>query len=313
VIDKEKIIDIFKHFEVPHFTEGKNVTKGWVNVQCPFPRCGDESNHCGVDPRTERFNCWKCGETGSFIDLLIELTGLSYKECRDIISTPSVSFQESATDYIDKVFSEDGPESTRIVHGKINLPERFELATYDTKFPLLYSYLERRNISINTIIEHECGICRSGSYMNRLVIPVFFQQEIVAFQAADLTGFAELKYKTSSDRINDYLYGYDKIENGKVVLVEGILDAWRVGKDALATFGTHITERQKYLILGKNLKELIFAWDGDAYWKARQVADFFRSFVESVGIVRFPEGEDPDSYGRDYGQGALFELIEQAE
>lgn len=311
MIDKEKIIDIYKHFEIDYWVDGKNVTKNWINIQCPF--CDDQSNHCGVDPKTERFSCWICGQTGSFIDLLIKLTGLSYRECRDIISTSSISFQESTTDYIDKVFSEDKPESTQVVHGRVELPERFEIVTYNTKFPLLHSYLRRRGILIETILEHSCGICRSGQYMNRLVIPVFFQQEMVAFQAADLTGFAELKYKTSSDRINDYLYGYDKIENGKVVLVEGILDAWRVGKDALATFGTHITERQKYLILEKNLRELIFAWDGDAYWKARKAADFFKPFVEGVEIVRFPEGEDPDSYGAVYGQEALFELMERAE
>jgi DNA primase len=311
VIDKEKIIDIYKHFEIDYWVDGKNVTKNWINIQCPF--CDDQSNHCGVDPKTERFSCWICGQTGSFIDLLIKLTGLSYRECRDIISTSSISFQESTTDYIDKVFSEDKPESTQVVHGRVELPERFELVTYDTKFSLLNSYLERRSTSIDMVISNSCGICRSGLYMNRLIIPVFFQQEIVAFQAADLTGFAGLKYKTSTDHINEYLYGYDKVNGGRAVLVEGILDAWRVGRDVLATFGTHITERQKYLILGKNLKELIFAWDGDAYWKARRAADFFRPFVESVEVVRFPEGEDPDSYGRDYGKEALFELIEQAE
>ena len=98
-----------------------------------------------------------------------------------------------------------------------------------------------------------------------------------------------------------------------MILTEGVFDCWRVGEDAVATFGTHITEEQKKLIHRKNLKELIFAWDGDAYWKARKIAQQFTCSLEKVRIVLFNKEEDPDSYGKEFSSESLCNKINKAE
>lgn len=310
MIEKQKIIDIYKRFETPYWTSGKNVTEGWVNIQCPF--CEDSSNHCGVNPVTELFSCWRCGEKGSFIDLLIKLTGLPYNECRSIVEEPSVASIKGIVEDINEIFAETILDTPKSVKNEATLPERFELVTYNTKFLLLDSYLKRRGLSIDTLIKHKCGICRSGLYMNRLIIPIVFQGKIVAFQAADMSGFATLKYKTSTNDINDYLYGYDEIKGKRAILVEGVLDAWRVERDVLATFGTHITNKQEKLILGLNLDELFFMWDEDAFLEAlwRKV-DYFRPRIKVVEAILLPRGHDPDSYGKEYGVEKLYQLIEE--
>lgn len=310
MIEKQRIIDIYNQFEIPWWDRGKNVTRGWINISCPF--CSDHSNHCGVNPATEFFNCWRCGRTGHFIDLLMRLTNLPYKECESIISKPSVASVKGIVEDINKIFTEDIFESSRVVKNKTVLPERFELIAYNTEFSLLNRYLERRVVSIDTVIKHGCGICRSGPFMNRLIIPVTFQGEVVAFQAADLTGFARIKYKTSTNQINNYLYGYDEFEGKKAILVEGVLDAWRVGKNALATFGTHVTDRQKRLILEKKLDELYFIWDEDAYLNALwKVADYFKTRIRVVEVILLSGGHDPDSFGRENGVEKIYQLIEE--
>lgn len=291
-MDRQKVVDIFDEFDIPRWIAGKNVTKGWVNVQCPF--CNDHSNHCGVDPRTLIFTCWICHRKGHLIDLLIVLTGLSFAQCNEKVSKLSVSFLED---------QDEEEEESRISTIPVVLPERFELITEATNWSLLLDYLKRRNISKNTLIQYKCGVCRSGKYMNRLVIPVFLQEELVGYQAADLTGFAKLKYKSNPlemGRINDNLFGYDQID--KVMIVEeGILDKWRTGIEAVAAFTSALTPAQKRLIIEKDLDELYFCFDCElnAYYKAVEEAKEFEAYIPVVEVVRLPYGKDPDDLGRD--------------
>jgi len=301
---KQKIANILRELKIPCWTEGKNVSVDSVNVRCPF--CDDHSNHCGIFTNTVRFHCWRCHTTGSFGYLLSRLTTFSEDECERIVRDFDTTFGESTVDQIRNIFDreEEAKEQTKIA--EIDLPRYFEKITPDIDFPLLYRYLERRRVSLETIIGAKCGICRVGKYMNRMIIPVFFEEKVVAFQAADLTGTAEIKYQTSNAKINSFLYNYDNIER-RAIIVEGILDAWRVGKEAVASFGTHLTERQKQLILDKELDELVMCWDGAAYWYSREVIKFFEPFISVVKVIKIPDGEDPDSFGRD----RIFKFINQ--
>lgn len=298
--NRQKIINILKHFEIPFYTSGKNVSIDSVNVRCPF--CNDHSNHCGIFQDSMVFHCWRCSVKGPFEYLLSRLTTFSEDECEKIIQGFDVTFRESTVDQIRDILNREEETRERPGVEKVELPEYFEEVTLDIDSPLLFKYLERRKISIDTIIEARCGVCRVGSSANRMIIPVFFEGKLVAYQAADLTGFAKLRYKTgpASVLINDYLYNYDNVEvGGRMMVAEGILDAWRIGDEAVSSFGTSLTEKQKQLILDKKLKELIFVWDGDAYWKSRDVSKFFEPFISVVRTIKIPDGEDPDSFGKE--------------
>jgi hypothetical protein len=300
---RQKIISILKHFEIEHWESGKNVSIDSVNVQCPF--CDDHSNHMGIFDDTLKINCWRCSQRGPFEFLLSELTGFTEAECKRIIEDYDETFRESSLDQIVAILNKEPEEKKQHTSEVVELPQYFELITYDTDFSLLTSYMRRRKISIDTLIQHTCGICRVGQYMNRMIIPIFLGGEVVAYQAADLTGKADLKYRTGPPGvfINDYLYGYDDIEEGGTMLpTEGILDAWRLGVNAVATFGTSLTEKQKQLILDKKLKKLIAVWDPEAYWEARKTFRFFEPFIEEISIIKISdtwEGQDPDSLGKE--------------
>lgn len=302
MLDRQKIVDIYNNLDIPNWTKGKNVgKKGWVEVQCPF--CADGSQHCGVNPATELFSCWKCGQKGHFIDLLMELSGLSYGTCKSLVTESISNFREPVLDTIRNALEGEQRESESSPSGEVVLPKIFELITDDTNFPLLDMYLQRRNIARDTLMEHECGICKTGEYMNRMIIPVFYQGKLVSFQAADLTGFGGLNYQAaplSMGRINDYLYGYDKIDKIMIV-VEGVTDKWRVGIEAVAAFTSHLTPAQVQLIKDKGLDELYICFDCEltAYYRSKKEAEEFRAYIPIVEVVKLPYGKDPDDLTRE--------------
>lgn len=308
---KQKIVEIYNNLNIPNWTAGKNVTAGWVNVECPF--CDDHSNHCGVNPDSLIFSCWRCGKKGHFADLLVELTGLPFGECKNIISDSTVTFKERPLDKIKNTLGGELPESKSITNVKVELPKRFELITNDTDFPLLNTYLKRRKISRTTLIENQCGICRTGEYMNRLIIPVFCSGKLVSFQGADLSGFSSLKYRSaplSMGAINNFLYNYDKIRpGGRMIVAEGVLDAWRTGDEAVAAFTSSLTKAQKKLIIEKGLKELYFCFDCElnAYYKSKEEAKEFEAYIPVVEVVKLPFGLDPDELGRE----GIYQLISE--
>lgn len=301
MIPKQKIIDIYTNLDISYYTEGKNVTSGWVEVQCPF--CADSSHHCGVNHSTELFNCWICGRKGHFVDLLMELTGLSFAACKSLVIESTATFREPVVDTIRHTFEEKLSEPELSSDVEVELPKRFELITCDTNSSLLDAYLQRRNFTRALLMDHKCGICKSGPYMHRLIAPVFYQGKLVSFQAADMTGFGSLPYRAaplSMGRINDYLYGYDEIDKIMIV-VEGLTDKWRAGKESVAAFTSHLTPSQRELIKKKELDELYFCFDPEltAYFKSREEAEEFRAYVPKVEVLRLPYGKDPDKAGQE--------------
>ena len=192
------------------------------------------------------------------------------------------------------------------------LPKYFERIYEKIDFPLLHKYLKRRKFSLDHVISKGCGICRVGPYMNRMIIPVYFEGQQVSFVAADLTGKAKLKYDMPGS--TKYLYGYDDLKQGGTIIVEeGVLDQWRTGEDAIAMLGSYLTDKQKTLIIKKQPENLIFCLDGDAYWHARDEAAFFEPFVNRVEVVHIDFEEDPDSLGTEEVWRRIEEVMFQEE
>lgn len=318
-MNKQQIGSIFEKIDVP-FIPGpaKNIAVDAIGIKCPFC-ANDPSAHCGIFEGDANYSCWRCRESGPFIKLLRQLTGESEEYCKQLIDGVDLQFKEDSSVTLTNII--DGPmvpTDRPLNRAKFDgLPQYFDEIKPEIKFPLLFDYLKRRNISLNTVIKYHCGVCCFGKYMNRMIIPVFFNEKVVSYQAADLTGRATLKYATAPGDINNYLYNYDSIKyGGRLIITEGIPDCWRSGDDAVATFGTHITDRQFHLMLDKHPSEIIFCRDEDYYTKVMQYdseAGEFLPFCDKIKIIRFPENEDPDSFGARFGESMIQELIANTE
>lgn len=299
------IIDVLSEADIEFWTEGKNVSADTINVNCPFcaidgPLGPDPSNHCGIFKETLKFNCWRCNKKGTLAFLLAVLTHTKIEYCERLIQDMGVVLEDDPVEQVRRMIRGDDIKATVEEKNEFQgLPRQFELVEMDTDFPLIDHYLEWRDLYIEDLIDYGCGVCRTGKFMNRLIIPVYQGGEVVAFQAADMTGNAQVKYK-NSDNDMDYLYGYDDIEEGGLmVLSEGLMDAWRIREHSVCTFGASLTDGQQTRIIDRNLQTLVFAWDGDAYFKAREAAAYFGPFIPEVHVVQLPMGEDPDSLGHE--------------
>jgi hypothetical protein len=307
------IISILEKYGVEYWEEGKNVTEDAVNIECPL--CEDASNHCGIFRDSLQFKCWRCSQSGNFAYLIAVITGQPKDVCKQEIEEFTTSFHLDPELQIQQILQGDLETEEKKAKRKFSgkWPEYTE--PLDPEFPLLQYYLEERSrraaedLEFQTLLEYECQMCRVGPYMNRLIIPVFFQDKLVGYQGADMTLRSETKYKTSDNEINQYLYNWDRIDPYKdyLILAEGLLDVWRLGGNTLGTFGSTLTDIQFRLILKYKPKKLIFCWDEDAYFVSEREAQKFEPFIEEVFTVSFPEGEDPDSYGH----VASWELINQ--
>jgi len=264
----------------------------------------------GVDRCKLTFNCWRCRQHGYFTYLVARAAGTTEKHVEGLLGNSAIGFKKDAVQQIEDILAEPVAEEEGEPK-KPYFPEYAEIIDERTDSPLLEYYMKRRNISLQTLMQHYCLICECGSHKMRIIIPVLWEGEVVSWQAADMTGQAVLKYRTApGPKLNQYLYEYYKIQLGSTIyLVEGVLDHWRMEHDVLCHFGTSITPRQRRLIVDKQPEEVLFAWDGEAYEYAVKAANEVAPYLPRVGILRLLDGRDPDNYGRD----SVLALKETAE
>jgi len=134
----------------------------------------------------------------------------------------------------------------------------------------------------------------------RIIIPVYVNSQLVGWQGRAVYP-TEKKYHTAAgSRISHALYGYDNLpaDFDSVILVEGVLDVWRIGVPALALFGTNLSRHQLQLLFDRNIKNVVIFLDADAAEKALKLADKLSSSFENVVVASTPFG-DPADFTRD--------------
>jgi len=261
-------------------TSGKNTTEGWVNVQCPFPACGDGSNHCGISRESDMFSCWKCGESGHISYLISELEGCSVRKAKQIMEKyPDDSLEIE-------------PEPDHFL-GEVLLKE------FSDKFPEKYlKYLKSRRFNPEELIQkyYLKAAPNFGKYKFRIIIPIFLNNQIVSFTAMSVTKsvpkYLHCEKNKSKAPINNLLYGIDEVEKS-CILVEGITDVWRIGSGAVAIFGTNMTDNQIDLLLSKGIDNITILLDSDASNKGKKLAENLSMLFASVSFLELDDG-DPD-------------------
>jgi DNA primase len=283
------MMPFLEEFGIDYVTEGKNVSPGWINIQCPF--CDDPSEHLGYDPKSGMLSCWRCGS--KFLDNLL----------RELLNTKEVS-------EILKKYQTEGEaevEYTRKEKKEINKEVEMPCGAYQPTHmwnvlhnikDIYAKYLKDRNFTPEDI-KREWNLWiggYTGDYKFRIIIPVYYKHTLMSYVARDITGLQEPKYlNMPGGNIKEYLYGYDHTGQDTVIVVEGVTDVWRLGKGvAVATFGTKTTMAQ--LILLKKFKRVGVLFDrGES---AQEEAEKIINALGLIGIevhnLSLPEGaSDP--------------------
>lgn len=280
--------DIYEYLNdrgIDYSETGTNTSKGWVNIRCPFPHCGDRSNHLGINLASKAFHCWKCGEHGSIIILLQELEGCTKREAEAIIE----QFQN-----IDDLMHYENTPSDVVVAEGFQYPPK---GIVDT-FPEIHlQYLRNRNFDPNLIIpKYKLLACHTlGRFKFRIIIPVIQDGRIVNFVSRAVIKDLKPRYKNASAKdlpiieLGDLLYNIDYV-NDRALILEGPTDVWNVGDGSICTFGTAVSKAQMSKLAQLDLVVLVF--DSEAMEDAERLEYQIRPFVNTE-IVELDSGLDP--------------------
>lgn len=249
------IIRLYRDYGVDHKTEGhKHCRPGWVNTECPFCT-GNPGYHLGWNIQEEYYFCWRCGWHPPVKTISI-LTNLNELEVQKIL--PSYGINRT------------------VLKQKITEKQIFELPSHLTHLKTLHKkYLRSRGFD-PAELQEKWGLMGTGNYSKlgnvsykfRIVIPFYWNGEIVSFDSRDITGKQLNKYQACPieyEKIEhkSILYGnQEKWDPQLGICVEGPTDVWRMSELAFATSGIQYTQKQLRLI-ASTFKRVAVLYDDD--------------------------------------------------
>jgi hypothetical protein len=262
-------------YGIRYDVEGKNCRGGWVNIRCRF--CDDHSNHGGFQLEDGEYFCWRCGKhpLPKVIQSILDVTRT---EASDIISAYTRHITE---EYLTNKYGGKSRENPK--QQNLSLPKGSnELSVQHKK------YLIKRGFDPDELIKtwKIKGTGPIGTYKFRIIIPIIVDGKTISYQARDITNHSELRYKACNidEEIIHHkfvVYGIDHVQKKRTIIVEGILDAWKLGPGAVATFGTGWTKEQ-ILFLSHRVKEAWVWYDNEP--EAQKKAEKLCVALSAAGI-----------------------------
>ncbi len=295
---------LLRDYNIPHLTEGhKHATAGWANVHCPF--CSGEQNyHMGIREELTACHCWRCG-SHNVAQTLSRLLNMPTPEVKRIL-----------------------PRYKTGAAGVKKIAPEARVAIHPFKFPKPYGpldkrgkrYLEKRGF-IPQHLEQEWGLLQTGpvsfldkiSYSHRILIPIFWNGKIVSFQSRDITDKSDRKYlactmKREEIHHKNILYGkqaaWERFD--EFIIVEGVTDVWRLGPQAIATFGIEF-KMEQVLQLKKIGNRFIVLFDDEP--QAQEQARILTAKLRAMGKAARVEKIEGDPGGM--AQGDADHLVKE--
>lgn len=279
-------------YNIPFITEGhKHSTPDWINIHCPFC-AGSQNYHLGIHVEGNGCHCWRCGGH-TITELLVKLLGVSEAEARSLFR--KYKGKPLPRKRIEK-------KAAQIFPLKLPSPNQAPLTKQ------YRNYLLQRGFDAERI-EGEWELRQTGPvstldgmpFNNRIIIPIFWDGEMVSFQTRDITGRSPYKYLAcpkNREKIHhkNILYGKQEnlINSKRIIVVEGVTDVWRFGTCATATFG--IEFKMEQVLQLANLGEkfvIIFDSEAQAQKQARALQVKLKALGKQATIKKVPD--DPGS------------------
>ena len=267
-------IAFYEHGEDPH------AGRGWIQMACPF--CGDGEPHLGWNQERQWWRCWACGKHSTIeaVKALLRVTG----------HQAGVLLQKHA----------QGPLMvTRAATAQGYGPKAVVPPAAGPLGPGHREYLRRRRYDPDAIVAHwgvrGCGLSAT-QWSNRLLIPIRFHGQLINHMGRALNKRAKPPYCTPPPALclsnhKDSVYGWDEVPGDGVVVVEGVLDVWRLGPGAVGTYGTGWTLAQVALLATKVHRYVMY--DATAAVEGRALANALAGLPGHTELLKLPDG-DPD-------------------
>ena len=257
--------------------------KGWescIHATCDHGKKGPRAAFLFTSDKIT-FNCFNCGISAVLDMEQAQKIPAKFREVLD-----DFGMSKHTIDLINFQLLENNNKTVVRKNGKVVKPESInpKPITLPRDFVMLegnentavgklaIAELQRRKINPD---DYPFMLCIKGSTKNRakwekrLVIPYFRNDDLIFYQAQDLTKEADTKYLNAPDKVIDrskVLSNYDVIaekSTSPIYVVEGFYDAYHV--DGVAIFGNKVKDHQQSW-LNRSYRDKIYIPDrsGDA-------------------------------------------------
>jgi len=284
------IISYLEDRDIEYWTDGNNVTEGWVNIQCVY--CDDDSNHLGINLSpyndTHFFHCWKCGERGNITRLVSTIEHCSFIKAKSILEQYNTNTE----------YKKEKP--TKVLKTLLELPH------HTTAIPPEHEkYLIGRGFNPQELIE-KYGLVFSTyaeKYRFKIIIPIYMNKQLVCFNTRGLNNKDRYEACPNEEAvipIKQTIYNIDTVKD-IAVIVEGPTDVWKLGDGAIATWGTAYAREQILLLAKKKIKlaRVLFDPESNAQKQANRLAQEIGGFIPTVKVHELTNYEDPGKIPQD--------------
>lgn len=256
---------------------------GELVFYCPF--CNHHKQKFQVNLDNQHWHCWVCDKGGRKLGILfykLNVDKNTIKELNRLLGTIKTTFTEKN-------------ENVTVSLPKEYIPLYVSSNSLTRKHAI--AYCRKRNISKIDILRYNIGYCNDGIYANRLIVPSYDINGILNyFVGRDLFANSKLKYKNPMVSRNICMFETLVSFNNPIVLVEGVMDAIAVRRNAIPMLGKFPSKRLMTKIL-TNKPKVYVALDSDASNDANKLTMLLQNNGIEVTKLNFEEGEDPSSIG----------------
>jgi 5S rRNA maturation endonuclease (ribonuclease M5) len=267
-------------YNIPHRTKGENTQEGWVNICCTNNDCNDPDFHLGYDLKKNYLSCWKCGK--KYLEDIIESL-LPYENSKDII-------KKYTTEYQTYIKTHKKLNKTKV--NKIKLPGN-ELK------PIHTNYLQKRGYNVVTLVDRYKikGTLDIGKYPYRIIIPIYYNNELVTYQTRTIRKSDKSKYINCDPEneiipIKETLYNYGQCRGNYVIVTEGVMKVWKLQKNVVATFGKNFTNKQIELLLKFEYVFMFFDPDEAGKKGAKKLTNILNNLGKKVFNIEHEKAPD---------------------
>jgi DNA primase len=256
------------------------------------PACKHHKKKLSVNIEKDKFKCWICDFSGNSLRRLVRRYGNHSQKQEWYKIDQRFELAEFDIDFFDK------HQETEI---KIELPKEFtSLCNKDALVNSVpVSYLKKRNIDKQDILNWKIGFCSRGEHEGRIIIPSFgMTGEPNFFVSRRYMEHVFPKYKNpqaSKDIIFNELYiNFDE----DLIITEGVFDAIIAGNNSVPILGSTLGERSRlFQKIVKYDTTVYMALDPDALEKENKIIESFLKYgieVYKIDVAPYKDvGETP--------------------
>lgn len=256
-----------------------------VLAHCPF----HDDIHPSMSANLAKgvFYCFTCGAKGTFSRLGIGRDKRVYfEDFTRLLNELDNNNQQDDVDYKELVFS---------------LPDEYE--PIDASINSIYSdYLLSRGITANVISQFRIGFCRTGTYRDRIIVPMelgFCARSIHSDKLGRLLykgNFRKYLFPVGLPK-SKMLFSFDPLCS-QLILVEGVFDVLKLSAlhfYSTAILGAIISDEQVSMLCKSQVETIYLCLDGDAAGRSGTdlAYDKLSNYFNKVYKILLPTDTDP--------------------